>query len=98
MELLRDVSNEDEIDIPENLDCESFIRAAIEKFLLDQKGQLTKEKDRRTVAETRVDELTDGLKETMILFKEREENFDSLARINKEQTKKVWTYKLETVP
>lgn len=36
-----------------------------------------------------MEELTEGLKETMLLFKEREESFDSLAAINREQEKKV---------
>lgn len=50
---------------------------------------MSEEKGKRKAAEERVAELTEGLKETMVLFTEREESFDSLARINKEQERKV---------
>lgn len=44
---------------------------------------------KRILAEKRIVELTEGLKEAMVLFAEREESFDSLAGINKELERKV---------
>lgn len=44
---------------------------------------------RSEVLEARVSDLTAGLKEAMVLFKEREDSFDSLATINLQQEKKV---------
>lgn len=48
-------------------------------------GDETKEE----VLKARITELTGGLKEVMVLFREREESFDSLAGINLQLDKKV---------
>lgn len=65
-------------------DCRKVIEV-LSNFL----ESYTESETRRLFAEKRVEELTEGLKETMLLFKEREESFDSLAAINREQEKKV---------
>ena len=68
-----------------DMDCAELVEVLAEYF----DGRMRDIEERRTLAEDRVKELTEGLKETMVLFKEREEDFDSLARINKEQEVKV---------
>lgn len=84
-EIYRNYATEDETrvtQLAEQMDCQRIVHLCCES--------LAKEKESRTTAEKRVTELTEGLKETMALFTEREESFDSLARINKEQERKVW--------
>ena len=70
---------------PEEGDSCKRVVALWEAFL----KRAEEEKERRVKAEGRVEELKGGLKEAMELFREREESFDSLARINKEQERKV---------
>lgn len=59
-------------------------------FLVGKCQEMVAELESKSKAEKRVEELVEGLRETMDLFKEREESFDGLARINKEQERKVW--------
>lgn len=68
----------------EQVQCKDLLR-----IMNEIAERQTEEVERRTKAEKRIVELTEGLKETMVLFEEREESFDSLARINKEQERKV---------
>lgn len=58
-------------------------------FLVGKCQEMVAELESKSKAEKRVEELVEGLRETMDLFKEREESFDGLARINKEQERKV---------
>lgn len=60
------------------------------EFLVGKCQEMVAELESKSKAEKRVEELVEGLRETMDLFKEREESFDGLARINKEQERKVW--------
>lgn len=77
----------------EQVDCQRIVEL-IGDFFRSQNQAMGEERERSLRAETRVRELTEGLKETALLFKEREESFDSLARINKEQERKVSEGKL----
>lgn len=72
----------------EQVDCKRVVQL-VGEYLISRGQEMSEEKGKRKAAEKRVAELTEGLKETMVLFTEREESFDSLARINKEQERKV---------
>lgn len=75
-------------ELSEHLDCLGIIELMGE-FWKEREGEVLMNEERTLSAENRVKELTEGLKEAMVLFKEREQSFDSLAKINREQEKKV---------
>lgn len=82
-----------------NLDKMKDCRLIVQKlgeFLVNQAESLLAGKESRMAAELRVKELTEGLRETMVLFKEREESFDSLAGISKDQGRKVRNKRMAT--
>lgn len=69
-------------------DCCGIVQL-VDELLNGRAQEMTVVEGKRILAEKRIVELTEGLKEAMVLFAEREESFDSLAGINKELERKV---------